>query len=130
MKLLLFAATFGFASAFNASLERRAPSRYTLLRASQMEQFERAVECAENFGYCNLDELEALSADLEEYNGNFFEHSTDEEVLAKEVGDRKDVADILKLQSELRLRMNYLEDANLFAEDVHKETERFPEQAW
>jgi len=67
--------------------------------------------------------------DLEEYNGNFFEHSADEGLKEKEVQDRKDVADILKLQSELRLRMNYLEDANLFAADVHEETERFPEQA-
>ena len=123
---------------------------------------------SENFGYCNLDELETLAAgkfvlnglgrflntrwfsslhlshiicffipfneiscvDLDKYDGNFFEHSTDEEVLEKEIQDRKDVADILRLQNELRLRMNYLEDANLFADDVHKETERFPEQAW
>ena len=124
----------------------------------------------ENFGYCNLDELETLAAgkfewprkilcscdlvliahtagshlspltylhygmllfvDLDKYDGNFFEHSADEEVLEKEIQDRKDVADILRLQNELRLRMNYLEDANLFADDVHKETERFPEQAW
>ena len=61
MKILSFSAALGFASAFNASLERRAPSRQTILRASQMEQFERAVECAENFGYCNLDELETLA---------------------------------------------------------------------
>ena len=52
------------------------------------------------------------------------------DVLDKEVQDRKDVADVLRLQSELRLRMNYLEDANLFAGDVHKETEGYPEQAW
>ena len=68
--------------------------------------------------------------DLEEYNGNFFEHSAEKDVLEKEIQDRKDVADILKLQSELRLRMNYLEGANLFAADVHEETERFPDQAW
>ena len=48
MKLLLFTATLGLTAAFNASLERRTPSRRTLaaLMASQMEQFERAVECA------------------------------------------------------------------------------------
>lgn len=101
MKLLLFTATLGLAAAFNASLERRTPSRRALaaLQASQMEAFERAVECAgkirdemsqadmitypllslilishlntiyymfafivENFGYCNLDELETLAA--------------------------------------------------------------------
>ena len=101
MKLLLFTATLGLTAAFNASLDRRTPSRRTLaaLKASQMESFERAVECAgkirdqmsradvitypllslihisqlnniydmfaiivENFGYCNLDELETLAA--------------------------------------------------------------------
>lgn len=74
--------------------------------------------------------MENCCIGLDKYDGNFFEHSTDEVVLEKEVQDRKDVADILRLQNELRLRMNYLEDANLFADDVHKETERFPEQAW
>lgn len=68
--------------------------------------------------------------DLDEFSGNFFEHGGDKELLEKEVQDRKDVADVLRLQSELRLRMSYLEDANLFADDVHKETESFPEQAW
>ena len=48
MKLLLFTATLGLTAAFNASLERRTPSRRALaaLKASQMEAFERAVECA------------------------------------------------------------------------------------
>ena len=49
MKLLLFTATLGLTAAFNASLERRTPSRRTiaaLKASSQMESFERAVECA------------------------------------------------------------------------------------
>ena len=109
MKLLSFTATLGLASAFNASLERRTPSRRAIaaLKASQMEAFERAVECAgkirrpneprlityplfldslsshshlnkikcifsilsENFGYCNLDELETLAAGKFVLNG-------------------------------------------------------------
>jgi hypothetical protein len=59
MKLLLLvlAATLRLSSAFNASLERRTPSRRELavLRASQMEQFERAVECA---GKIRSDQIE------------------------------------------------------------------------
>uniref|UniRef100_A0A7S1ZBE1 Uncharacterized protein n=1 Tax=Trieres chinensis TaxID=1514140 RepID=A0A7S1ZBE1_TRICV len=97
--------------------------------SSKSETFERAVECAENFGYCDLDELETLSDELEDYQGNFFEHGSPD-LEAKEVTDRNDVAEVLKLQAELRLRMDYMENANLFADDVHKEVEDYPEQAW
>ena len=94
---------------------------------SKMETFERAVECAENFGFCDLDSLEELADDLEKFKGNFFEHGEDSVVMNKEIQDRNDVAEVLRLQGELRLRMEYLEDANLFAGDVHEETELFPE---
>lgn len=82
------------------------------------------------FPYSRTSTMPDLKPELEEFNGNFFEHGMNKDVLDKEVQDRKDVADVLRLQSELRLRMNYLEDANLFAGDVHKETESYPEQAW
>ena len=64
MKFLVpLLAILGYVSAFNASLEpRHVQRKRSVLRASsQMETFERAVECAENYGYCNLDELEDLS---------------------------------------------------------------------
>ena len=50
MKLLLFTATLGLTAAFNASLERRTPSRRTLaaLMASPMEQFERGISLLRN----------------------------------------------------------------------------------
>uniref|UniRef100_A0A7S4JFN5 Uncharacterized protein n=1 Tax=Odontella aurita TaxID=265563 RepID=A0A7S4JFN5_9STRA len=131
MKLLSLFAVCGLAAAFSPGpVAFRTHQRAKALSAtSKCETFERAVECAENFGYCNLDELENLAGELEAFQGSFFEHG--EEVMEqKEVGDRKDVAEVLKMQSELRLRMDYLENANVFADDVHNEVDAYPDQAW
>ena len=92
---------------------------------SHSETFERALDCAENFGVCDLDKMEELANELELLNGNYFEK--DSELGAKEAADRKDVAEVLKMQSELRLRMEYLRDANLFAKDVLVMEESLPE---
>lgn len=83
-----------------------------------METFYRAVECAEHIGYCDLDQMEQLIRELEEMNGNLFENT--EELKEKEINDRQDVADVLKLQGELLCRMDYLQGANLFVQDVHE----------
>ena len=39
----------------------------------------------------------------------------------KELEDRQDLAELLRLQSELVLRTDYLKNANLFASDVQSE---------
>jgi hypothetical protein len=57
---------------------------------------------------------------LEELHENcFFEK--DPKLCEKEVQDRKDLAEVLRMQSELRLRMEYLRGANLFVDDVSEE---------
>jgi CRISPR/Cas system Type II protein with McrA/HNH and RuvC-like nuclease domain len=117
------------ASAFN--MQAMPFSRNMELKSthSEMEVFERAVECAEHFGVCDIEQMEYLAKELEEFNGVYFE-SVDESnaaMMQKEVADRKDVADILKMQGELRLRMDYLDGANLFAQDVHDMTDALPE---
>lgn len=63
MKLIRSLIAFvGTATAFNASLQPRRRMTIAIQSASShMETFERAVECAENYGYCNLDELEQLA---------------------------------------------------------------------
>jgi len=82
------------------------------------EEFERAVECAGTFGVCSVDELLKLADELDEYQGCFFEKS--EANRDKESIDRSDVADVLRLQSELLLRQQYLKNANIFNDDVQK----------
>lgn len=110
---------------------RIATERTSNLYESKMETFEKAVECAENFGYCDLEELEQLADELDSFNGNFFEHDANHpQLMKKEIEDRKDVAEILRLQEELRLRMDYLDKANLFAKDIHDEIEEEGEVIW
>ena len=87
------------------------------------KDFVRAVECATKFELCNLDELERLATKLDsvEEDECVFETTKNVSLCEKEIEDRKDIAQVLRLQSELRLRMDYIENANLFSEDVTKE---------
>ena len=82
------------------------------------ERFGRAVQCSEQYGLCNVDELLALAEELESYHGSFFEDDVD--LREKEIKDRNDVADILRLEAELELRHDYLRNANLFKADVEE----------
>lgn len=83
---------------------------------SYPEKFERAVQCSTNFGMCDADELIDLAEELESYQGSFFEK--DDTLRTKEVQDRNDVADVLRKEAELKLRLDYLKNGNLFKEDV------------
>jgi hypothetical protein len=102
------------------------PSSSALLASSSSssssldKDFVRAVECATKFNLCSLEELEHLATMLDNMEDEcvFEEKSV---LCEKEIEDRKDVAEVLRLQSELRLRMDYIENANLFSEDVIKE---------
>eukprot|EP01083_Nonionella_stella_P136411 415079_1 len=107
-------------SAFSAT-------RSTIIRTSSPtalcyhpETFDRAVECANNFGLCNVDELLSLSDELDNFQGAFYERdAVDQE---KEIDDRKDLADLLLLQGELQARNDYFHKANLFAHDVQDDS--------
>merc|ERR1719350_886285 len=84
--------------------------------------FGRAVECAENFGLCDVDEMTNLADQLMSFEGCIFEEGV--EMCEKEEQDRRDVAETLQLGVELQLRMDYLKNANLFADDVKIEREQ------
>jgi hypothetical protein len=108
----------------NAQTRSHAGSSY------DMEMFERALECAEKFGFCEIKQMDQLAEDLEKVNGAYFETANEPHaasMMMKEVNDRKDVAEILRLQSELRRRMEHLKGANLFAKDVHEMEDAYPE---
>ena len=59
-----------------------------------------------------------LAEELESYQGSFFEK--DDELRAKEASDRQDMADVLRKEAELKLRLDYLKNGNLFKEDVEE----------
>ena len=64
-----------------------------------------------------------LSLNLSQYSYITLTEPTKDgkELCEKEETDRRDVAETLRMAAELQLRVDYLKNANLFADDVHKE---------
>jgi len=124
---LLFLAILNSSAAF--SVQSIQFSRQLTLNHHGLESFERAVECAEKFGACDIEQMEELAKALEEFRGAYFESSdaSKPSMMQKEVHDRKDVAEVLRLQCELRRRMDYLNGASLFTKDVHDMEDAYPE---
>jgi hypothetical protein len=123
MKATLFLITTSIlghtAIAFHVAPVHQVRSSVTTLW-SFPERFERAVQCSEKYGLCDVDELLALADELESYQGSFFE----DECREKEIKDRNDMADVLRLEAELVLRQDYLRKANLFKADVEEAVEQ------
>lgn len=132
MKIFLsFLAILNSSAAFSVVQSIRFSRQLTLNHNHQhgLESFERAVECAEKFGACDIKQMEELAKELEEFRGAYFENSdaSKPSMMQKEVHDRKDVAEVLRLQCELRHRMDYLNGASLFTKDVHDMEDAYPE---
>ena len=118
------------AAAFNVQ-SIRFSRQLTLVKESsssthhELERFERALECAEKFGSCDIEQMEELAKELDEFHGSLLTQNPS--MMKKENSDRKDVAQVLRLQGELRLRMEYLNGANLFASEIHELEDSYPE---
>jgi hypothetical protein len=69
--------------------------------------------------------MEELAKELDEFHGSLLTQNPS--MMKKENSDRKDVAQVLRLQGELRLRMEYLNGANLFASEIHELEDSYPE---
>ena len=128
--VLSFLAILNSVSAFNVQ-SIRFSRQLTLVKESsssthhELERFERALECAEKFGYCDIEQMEELAKELDEFHGSLLTQNPS--MMKKENSDRKDVAQVLRLQGELRLRMEYLNGANLFASEIHELEDSYPE---
>ena len=111
---LLLSALWSTANAFSIVTN---PTTKVRLSSSRLfaypEKFARAIQCAENHGLCDVDELLQLADELEAYQ----QSGSDQ----KEEMDRLDVVEILRLQSKLQLRQEYLRDGNLFKEVVENQ---------
>ena len=79
------------------------PTTRSITLFVEPDRFYRAVDCAEN-GRCSLEEMDTLATELEEFVGVAFEEDSDVDIQEKEIMDRQDVAEILRLQIELKLR--------------------------
>jgi len=60
---------------------------------------DRAVDCANNFGMCDVDEILDLSDELDAYTGCFVEDGP--EACENEIDERKHLADALLVQGEI-----------------------------
>jgi len=69
--------------------------------------------------------MEELAQELDDFHGSLLTQNPS--MMKKENSDRKDVAQVLRLQTELRLRMEYLNGANLFASEIHELEDSYPE---
>lgn len=113
LALLSLATTVGSASAFFST--QAAAQHYAVMSSSGTstsslsavinKDFGRAVECAEHFGVCDADEMVTLADKLDDIEGCVYEDGVQaKDVCEKEIQDRKDVADTLRMGAELQLR--------------------------
>mmetsp|Transcript_52230 Transcript_52230/g.62907 ORF Transcript_52230/g.62907 Transcript_52230/m.62907 type:complete len:169 (-) Transcript_52230:296-802(-) len=91
--------------------------------SADIEMFSEAVNLAEkqSIGGVDVENLDKLASALEQSAQCVFEDPAEPLLCEKEIQDRIDVAEILRLKIELQLRIDYLKKGNLFADDVHKE---------
>lgn len=81
----------------------------------------RAVKAVKTFGLCDADELYTL-ADKVDAGADSCMFEVGQELCDKEIEDRKDVAEVLRMQAELQLRMDAIQGSSLFASDVEDES--------
>ena len=123
LSLLVLAVPFGSAF-FIHSKPLRLDTRCFVAAGypSGMTYFEdlvQAVKAATHFGMCDSDKLHELADKVEQGADTcVFEVETDQELCQKEIDDRIDVAQVLRLQAELQLRMEAIEGSSLFAGDI------------
>jgi hypothetical protein len=137
MKIIATFLLLGTASSFSTAPSSYRNSQSSIIsshRAStaadadamtDQDHFYRAVEIADNIRSSNskmdVEELDRWATELETIEGCLFEDGSDQELCDREMSDRLEVAQILRLEIELMLRLDYLKNhSNLFADDVRK----------
>eukprot|EP00977_Amphora_coffeiformis_P023311 scaffold12976_cov197-Amphora_coffeaeformis.AAC.10 len=88
---------------------------------AHLNDWVRSVDCASKFGHCDVTELHELADKIEAGSDECTFEGKNKDLCDKEIQDRKDVAELLLLQAELQLGIDYLKKANLFAHDVMEE---------
>jgi hypothetical protein len=111
LSLLLSSASAFYVSAPPVSVLKTALHYYP-------KTFERAIECGENFGRCDVDELLKLADELESYDEVYFEESLQDGDV--ELRDRQELVDVLRMEAELKQRQDHLKGSNLFVHDVEE----------
>lgn len=85
------------------------------------QHLELACEAVTKFGLCDPTQLNELADKVEAGADSCIFHDDDEVLCEKEIEDRKDVADVLRMQAELQLRMEAIRGSSLFTSDIISE---------
>jgi hypothetical protein len=88
--------------------------------ATYFEDLELAVHAVTKFGALEPEALLTL-ADKVDAGADSCMFESAEVLCEKEITDRKDVAEVLRMQAELKLRMEAIEGSSLFVTDVLEE---------
>ena len=98
------------------------PSTSESEAVSYFEDWVEAIDCASQFGECDIDKLRTLADKVQAGDDCTFESSeANQEACDKERADRQRVADMLRLQAHLQEQMDDLEVVNAFARSVRDE---------
>jgi hypothetical protein len=92
--------------------------------ATYFEDLELAVHAVTQFGALAPDALIKLADKVDAgADSCLFESAANDDgfLCDKEIADRKDVAEVLRMQAELKLRMEAIAGSSLFVEDVLEE---------
>ena len=82
---------------------------------------EQAVHAVTKFGTLPPDDLLKLADKVENGASECLFEGASADLCDKEIQDRQDVAEVLRMQAELKLRMEAIEGSSLFAADVLEE---------
>eukprot|EP00584_Thalassiosira_punctigera_P020174 CAMPEP_0172549518 /NCGR_PEP_ID=MMETSP1067-20121228/18578_1 /TAXON_ID=265564 ORGANISM="Thalassiosira punctigera, Strain Tpunct2005C2" /NCGR_SAMPLE_ID=MMETSP1067 /ASSEMBLY_ACC=CAM_ASM_000444 /LENGTH=154 /DNA_ID=CAMNT_0013336911 /DNA_START=82 /DNA_END=546 /DNA_ORIENTATION=- len=110
------------ASAFSSTTRNKIPARSSATKLNyNRETYGRAVDCANNFGMCSIDELLDLSEELDEFLGCYVEHHP--EACEEEIDDRQELSEALLVQGEMMEHEKYIQAGNnIFPYDAAAES--------
>lgn len=88
------------------------------------ETYDRALDCANNYGMCGIDELLDLSEELDEYLGCYVDNGP--EACEQEIDERHGLSEALLVQGEIREHQRYVQEGNVFNFDVNNGNDSNP----
>eukprot|EP00585_Thalassiosira_rotula_P010191 CAMPEP_0196142050 /NCGR_PEP_ID=MMETSP0910-20130528/10870_1 /TAXON_ID=49265 /ORGANISM="Thalassiosira rotula, Strain GSO102" /LENGTH=154 /DNA_ID=CAMNT_0041403303 /DNA_START=125 /DNA_END=586 /DNA_ORIENTATION=+ len=119
--LLPSASAFSYTTTITS--ERRSTTKLSYAPQPETpETYVRAVDCANNYGLCSVDELLDLSEELDEFLECYIE---DPEACEEEIDGRQNLSEALLVQGEMMEHEIYMEQGNnMFPIDAANAVER------
>ncbi|KAL7543371.1 hypothetical protein ACHAXR_012718 [Thalassiosira sp. AJA248-18] len=99
------------ASTIRAEIVSRSSTSMLNYHPNPEETHDRALDCVNNFGMCDIDELLYLSEELDEYLGCHVEDGPEE--CDKEIDERQALSEALLVQGEMMEHNRYIQEGNL-----------------